>query len=124
MTRFDQTQLRPKVGPGTYDPDYQTVKEKRIKNVFLWFCLFLHIKKSLVDWFVEGAWLFDVFVGFVVLGETFFESVLERMERLRVFYFADVFRNFWLVFLWRNFFGGLRGGRFSIDELRVEFLSF
>lgn len=24
--RFDQTQIRPKIGPGTYNPAYQTVK--------------------------------------------------------------------------------------------------
>jgi hypothetical protein len=35
MPRFDQSQIRPKIGPGTYNPAYETVKEKKIINVFL-----------------------------------------------------------------------------------------
>lgn len=26
MIRFDQTEIRPKIGPGTYNPAYETVK--------------------------------------------------------------------------------------------------
>ena len=35
MTRFDQSEIRPKIGPGTYNPGYETVKETKIKNIFL-----------------------------------------------------------------------------------------
>lgn len=35
VARFDQTEIRPKIGPGTYNPAYETVKEKKIMNVFL-----------------------------------------------------------------------------------------
>ena len=35
MARFDHTEVRPKLGPGAYNPGYETVKQKKIKNVFL-----------------------------------------------------------------------------------------
>ena len=34
-TRFDQTEVRPKVGPGSYKPGYDTVKERKSKNVLM-----------------------------------------------------------------------------------------
>ena len=33
--RFDDTQIRPKIGPGSYNPDDRSVKQKKIMNIFL-----------------------------------------------------------------------------------------